>query len=239
MRPQPGETKYILAEQLRLMSRNLSAAMKWHNVFAGEELYQTITKAFEMKPRFVAHAKKQLQIVRNTYNTALIGKKAKNLHFVAVHIRRTDATHHMVKQYDLPELTPAYYLKAMDLFLSKYKHVVFILVSDDMLWVEQNIKQRAPRMPTFLVGDGDPNDPESIGNDMAVLYSCNHTIGSYGTFSFWASFMTAGHTVIPSMVFGNVGYRNPLDGKPVPKWAMGDHNLEYGSPEEREANKFL
>ena len=38
------------------------------------------------------------------------------------------------------------------------------------------------------------------GLDLALLASCNHTITSYGTFSFWASFLAgngSGKRVIP------------------------------------------
>jgi hypothetical protein len=46
--------------------------------------------------------------------------------------RLTDAVEHMVKRYNLPPLNPSYYFAAIDLFRDKFKHVVFVLVSDEM-----------------------------------------------------------------------------------------------------------
>jgi hypothetical protein len=37
----------------------------------------------------------------------------------------------------------------------------------------------------FVAGTGDPEDPHSIGVDLAIMSRMNHTILSYGTFSFW------------------------------------------------------
>ena len=48
-----------------------------------------------------------------------------------------------------------------------------------------------------------------IGTDLAILASCNHTILSYGTYSFWAGFLSNGLRIIPKMILNRK--KNPLD----------------------------
>ena len=61
------------------------------------------------------------------------------------------------------------------LFLrSEYANPAFIYVSDDMIWGRLNILN--PHKDVFFVGDGNPYSNDSIGNDLALLAACNHTI---------------------------------------------------------------
>ena len=39
---------------------------------------------------------------------------------------------------------------------------------------------------------------DDIGDDLALLAACNHTILSYGTFGMWAALLAGGRTVISS-----------------------------------------
>ena len=49
----------------------------------------------------------------------------------------------------------------------------------------------------------------SLGRDLAILARCNHTILSYGTYSFWAGYLSGGLRVIPKMILHRK--RNPLN----------------------------
>lgn len=126
----------------------------------------------------------------------------------------------------MPELNPSYYLRAIDAYMRKYKNILFVMVSDDMDWVKINIMKRIPKGPLFIGGRGIPDEDDEIGIDFAVLSQCNHSITSYGTFSYWSSFLTPGHSLHPSMVFTHFGKANPLD-YPLPIWAMPDSGLDY------------
>jgi hypothetical protein len=37
----------------------------------------------------------------------------------------------------------------------------------------------------------------SIGHDMALMSMCNHTILTYGTFSYWLGFLAGGDVILP------------------------------------------
>jgi len=38
----------------------------------------------------------------------------------------------------------------------------------------------------YFVGDGNVDKTDAIGRDLAILASCNHTIESHGSYSFFA-----------------------------------------------------
>ena len=69
------------------------------------------------------------------------------------------------------------------------------------------------------------------GMDMALLASCNHTILSYGTFSFWSGFLSGGKRIIPSMILNK--WKNPLD-KKLGSFVFPDEGLVYESNKEKQ-----
>ena len=67
--------------------------------------------------------------------------------------------------------------------------------------------------------------------DMALLASCNHTILSYGTFSFWSGFLSGGKRIIPALILNN--WKNPLD-KKLGSFIFPDEGLVYESNKEKQ-----
>ena len=77
--------------------------------------------------------------------------------------------------------------------LGKQKCYFFLPLSfklgDDPSWASSHLLPRSGSLFATLHASpstGDPSDPGSVGADLALLAACNHTILSYGTFSFWA-----------------------------------------------------
>ena len=60
--------------------------------------------------------------------------------------------------------------------------------------------------------------------DMAMMSMCNHTILSYGTFSFWSGFLAGGKRIIPSMILNQ--WEKPLMSELDP-FTMTDEGLNY------------
>ena len=109
-------------------------------------------------------------------------------------------------------------IKAMDLYRQHFPQntLIFLFISDDPQWAKEKL---LPRIKTkgmnkivftrnvltffldfFLTGtQADPDfnlymdalneRQSSAGLDLALLASCNHTITSYGSYSFWTSFL--------------------------------------------------
>ena len=96
--------------------------------------------------------------------------------------------------------------QAMESFREKYRRVVFVYVSDDMDWGKQKIKTRLKTKDFYLAGS--LIDPQlasvpklAAAYDLSLLSLCNHTITSYGTYSFWAGFLAGqakGVRIIPA-----------------------------------------
>lgn len=104
--------------------------------------------------------------------------------------------------YGLPELTPSLYLRAMsslvDKLETKKRKLIFLVVTDDPMTVHYDIMPRMRKgFNAFLTGSGHVNNRISVGLDMAILSRCNYTIQSYGTYSFWAGFLSGGPKILP------------------------------------------
>ena len=59
-------------------------------------------------------------------------------------------------------------------------HVVFVFVSDDMKWGEEQLANAGEKKrDLYFAGNGDGVDPDNIGRDLALLAACNHTIQGF------------------------------------------------------------
>ena len=63
-----------------------------------------------------------------------------------------------------------------------------------------------------------------LGMDMAMMSMCNHTILSYGTFSFWSGFLAGGKRIIPAMILNQ--WKKPLMSE-LDQFTMTDEGLKY------------
>ena len=70
--------------------------------------------------------------------------------------------------------------------------MAFVYVSDDMQWgLDKIATKRGGSKNVFFLGS------DNSANDLALLANCNHTIQSYGTFSYFAGFLANGYRIIP------------------------------------------
>ena len=77
----------------------------------------------------------------------------------------------------------SYYIKAMNYMVSKLGNPLFLICSDDIEWVKQNIN-----MSGFNVIYETGNDP--IWEKVRIMYSCKHFIISNSTFSWWTMYLS-------------------------------------------------
>ncbi|XP_041347213.1 galactoside 2-alpha-L-fucosyltransferase SEC1-like [Gigantopelta aegis] len=115
-----------------------------------------------------------------------VGGTAKNITFVGIHVRRGDIVKLNYFKYYGYKAAPKHYIdKAMMYFTGKFINVLFVVCSDNLRWVQANIKH--PNV-AFVHS----RSPEV---DMSVLVQCNHTIITVGTFGWWAGFLSGGITL--------------------------------------------
>lgn len=106
-----------------------------------------------------------------------------NSNSICVTVRRGDfVTNEKNKKiYDI--CSQNYYNKAINIMKEKVKDPVFIMFSDDIQWVKDNIKVENTKM---YYEDGN----DTLDEKLRLMYSCKHFIISNSTFSWWAQFLS-------------------------------------------------
>ncbi|XP_023345764.1 uncharacterized protein LOC111714792 [Eurytemora carolleeae] len=186
---------------------------------------QAEASLLEIKKDFLSKRKEQdrAKNKKKKKKKILEGEKEKSKNedevvFVGIHNRRTD---HLKFQKDvgfIPVKT-SYFLESMELFREEYKNVVFIYVSDDMTWAKENILPRIRTEDLYLAGslvNPDLRDKPyfSATLDLALLAACNHTIVTYGTYTFWAGFLSGNGTGTRVLPQFNSEYRREFATSP-------------------------
>ena len=162
-------------------------------LFLHPELPSLLESKLQFKDEFVSNAQAKL---------AKIKRKFKNPHkefvFVGIHSRRTDHLDFQVNRLGLIPVKSSYYLDAIDLFKSKFPakkyNLAFIYVSDDLAWGKATIGAKKIAKNVFFIGE---EDKDRGAYDLALLANCNHTIQSYGSFTYYAGFFAGGLKILP------------------------------------------
>ena len=61
--------------------------------------------------------------------------------WVGVHVRRTDYKHHLDVLYGANLLEADYFKRAMNIYTKDYNNIIFVVVTDDMEWAENNLNE--------------------------------------------------------------------------------------------------
>lgn len=108
---------------------------------------------------------------------------------VGVHVRRADMTSYENRQMGYTVASRQYLRSAMSYFEGMYNRIVFIICSDDLFWVEQNVKSEFPVVYS---------DNYHAVVDLAILSLCDHVIMTVGSFGWWGAYLAGGTTVYMS-----------------------------------------
>ncbi|XP_063609357.1 galactoside 2-alpha-L-fucosyltransferase SEC1-like [Penaeus indicus] len=111
-----------------------------------------------------------------------------NTTVVSVHVRRRDYTTYILKHYNLTQLDETYFRRAFQHFRDRVVNPVFVVVSDDHSWCHKVLEGGD------VVVAGSQKNPV---NDIALLSLGDHTIISYGTFSFMGATLAQGKIAHP------------------------------------------
>ncbi|XP_059088423.1 uncharacterized protein LOC131884607 isoform X1 [Tigriopus californicus] len=173
----------------------------------GPGVEEALVRAFRLKQHYIDSAQEELNKILNEHEGKKAKKKSKKSKskkkkkkdapiFVGIHSRRTD--HQDFESVTgFKTLKPSYYLHAMEMYREHFKNVIFIYISDDLQWGKTHLRPRTKAGDLYFGGQGSPHESHSIGFDLALMSLCNHTILSYGTFSYWVGFMAGGSVILP------------------------------------------
>ncbi|XP_064456348.1 galactoside alpha-(1,2)-fucosyltransferase 2-like [Ornithodoros turicata] len=135
--------------------------------------------------------------------------------YVGVHVRRGDDIDTWVSLRDIGA-DNGYLQRAMGYFRGRYAEVVFVVVSNAMLWCKKNIGNS--RGDVYFVGNGDKFNP---GRDLALLVHCNHTIITLGMFGFWGGYLAGGEVTYlanHTLPHSNCKRDKPASKQRLPQW---------------------
>ena len=135
--------------------------------------FEEIRNSFHFKPFYLNKAKAFLEI-HTKANDTLIG----------FHVRRGDFVNYTKAGYTIADVN--YPKKAIEFYKERYPRVLFVVVSNDIKWCQENIKGSDVIYSKFT------DDPVT---DLALLSLCQHSIITGGTFSWWSGWL-AGGTVV-------------------------------------------
>ncbi|KAL7645465.1 UNVERIFIED_CONTAM: hypothetical protein RMT77_003851 [Armadillidium vulgare] len=144
---------------------------------------QNIHSVLKFKKKNVNTAK---HVIENALKTRKLNKSG--LVLVGTHVRRSDYLR-FTRKRNLRYPSVEFYLNAFNFFRLKCKNVIFIVVSDDMKWCEDNLS--APDV--IFAGNGNQKNAKV---DFTLLTLCDHHIRGLGTFGYTSAFLGKGSAVI-------------------------------------------
>lgn len=140
-------------------------------------LLNDVKQIFQFKEYIVKESQRLLQKASDG---------VKNVVYVGVHVRRTDYSEYLKRKYNASLVKSEFFLRQMNYFRNKYKSVMFVVLSDEPKWCEDELAD-----DDVVVMKN--NSPEQ---DLAIMAACNHSIIDYGTYGVWGAILAGGDTFV-------------------------------------------
>ena len=165
----------------------LEKAVYWIPDKLAAEYGKVLREEFVLKPRFRNHAENLMTQLKTSV------KSSKEVLFVSIHVRRTDYQDFSKKVLKKKTVGKSYYREAMEYFREEFPNnkIFFLALSDDMSWVRRHLSGAGDLV---LAGSEGGSEEERVGQDLAVMANCHHTIVSNGMFGMWGSHLAGGET---------------------------------------------
>ncbi|GAB6032157.1 fucosyltransferase 1 (galactoside 2-alpha-L-fucosyltransferase, H blood group) [Chamberlinius hualienensis] len=146
-----------------------------------DHVREQIRREFTLQDDLKSFAQKVLHGIRES---------REKITFVGVHVRRGDYVNLMKTRYRGVMADKGFFVQATKYFRDRYADAVFVVVSNDMRWCEDNISN--DKGDVYFIGNNNEDEPM---RDFAILTNCNHTIFTIGTFGHWAAYIAGGEVV--------------------------------------------
>lgn len=144
-----------------------------------------------------------LKLPRDKENAEMF-EKIKSTNAVSIHVRRGDYVKYE-EAHGLCDLE--YYKKAIEYIAKRVENPHFFLFSDDIKWVEENLKIDFP----YTVVDVNLEKPATF--DLDLMKNCQHNIVANSSFSWWGAWLNENPqkiVVAPKQWFADkkISYKN-------------------------------
>ena len=153
---------------------------------------RSIKEQFKFHHDIQKHTDNNIQKITSQFRQYTKIASNATIEYVGIHVRRGDflLPHNMKKGYSIAD--EDYISKAIHYFGELFENVIFIVVSEDMKWCEENLSflSKSLYFSKFSIGS-----PQSVELDMCTLASCNHTIITSGTFGWWGAYLAGGKAI--------------------------------------------
>lgn len=114
---------------------------------------------------------------------AELAKRISEVQAVSLHVRRGDYIKNLRTNAAHGVCSLEYYQAAIQYISRKIKNPHFFIFSDDMAWVEINLKMEMPHQYV------NHNSGAMSFNDMRLMSLCNHNIIANSSFSWWGAWL--------------------------------------------------
>jgi hypothetical protein len=145
-------------------SKNLIIDGHWQSFRYFEKEWKILKKELTLKDDFSVEEKSLIHEIRKSNS-------------VSIHLRRGD----YLKSKDLDVLDLEYYRKSINLILRKIENPKFFIFSDDIKWVEENLKVKHA-----IYLKQNIQHPEK---DLIVMSNAKNHIIANSTFSWWGAYL--------------------------------------------------
>lgn len=132
---------------------------------------------------------------------------------ISLHIRRGDYVTQKANSI-YAECSIEYYLNAIQYFEKMYSNIIFLIFSDDIVWVQNNL----PLKEAIYIFSEEKRAPHE---DIFLMSHCDHNIVANSTFSWWGAWLNQSDDKIiiaPSKWFNDIKMEQEISDIFPPKW---------------------
>ena len=165
------EKPYVLNKDFFDITNSIYLEGYWQNYNYFDSIKKDIRQQFKFK------------CLRNEEISFFL-KKYKKKNVISMHVRKSDYINNKKNTHLFFNLTNNYYLQAVKFFKSKVSNPHFLIFSDDINWVNNNINLHNTSYEIL-------KPSLSSAKDMALMSLCNHNIIANSTFSWWAAWLNS------------------------------------------------
>ncbi|KAL7645806.1 UNVERIFIED_CONTAM: hypothetical protein RMT77_002703 [Armadillidium vulgare] len=172
-----NKTYHLQYSELPYLSYINNNACPWQKLVMYRDYFRAL---LNIRKPFLSIAQMKIDVALMEKGITL----SSNLTLVSVHVRRKDHLNY-AERFNLTLPKKSFYDKGFHFYRTRCKNVIFVVLSDDMVYVKEHFSDPDVIFP----GDGDINIPEF---DYAIMTQCQHHIVGLGTYARTSAILSQG-----------------------------------------------